>query len=45
MRQRVELDVLDAKDAIVRHGEGRSAEQAQDVDGEDPDLILVLALE
>ena len=45
MRERVELDILDAKDAIVRHREGRGAEQAQEVDGEDPDLVLVLAFE
>lgn len=45
VRERVELDILDAKDAIVRHRKGRGAEQAQEVDGEDPDLVLVLALE
>jgi hypothetical protein len=45
VRERVELDILDAKDAIVRHRKGRGAEQAEEVDGEDPDLVLVLALE
>jgi hypothetical protein len=39
------LDILDAKDAIVRHRKGRGAEQAEEVDGEDPDLVLVLAFE
>lgn len=44
VRQRVVLDVLDAKEAVVREGEGRGAEEAEEVDGEDPDLVLVLAL-
>lgn len=45
VRERVELDILDAKDAIVRYRKGRGTEQAEEVDGEDPDLVLVLALE
>lgn len=43
MRERVVLDVLDAEDAVVGESGRRGAEQAEDVDREDADLVLVLA--
>lgn len=45
MRERVVLDVLDAKGAVVREREGRRAELPQEGEEEDAQLVLVLAAE
>lgn len=43
MTERVVLDVLDAEEAVVCEGEGRRADEAEEVDDEDAQLVLVLA--